>query len=140
MEKAGQNPALFLYKLQTNGYKFSWALIPISLPYVWLLFLHRRRYRERYKAYDHLVFVTYSIAFMSLGLMAVVVLRAIGLGSGILGLAAMLIPPVHMYRQLRGAYELSRGSAFWRAFVLVNLTGVALGLFLFLLLGLGVLG
>jgi hypothetical protein len=140
MEKAAQNPALFLYKLQTNGYKFSWALIPISLPFVWLLFLHRRRYRQSFKGYDHLVFVTYSIAFMSLGLIAVVVLRAIGLGSGILGLAAMLIPPVHMYRQLRGAYALSRGSALWRAFVLVNLTGVALGLFVMLLLGLGVLG
>ena len=66
IRKAKENPALLAYKLQTNAYKFSWALIPISVPFVWLLFLHRRRYR-RYKAYDHIVFVTYSIAFMSLG-------------------------------------------------------------------------
>jgi hypothetical protein len=45
-----------------------------------------------------------------------------------------------MYRQLRGAYTLSRPSALWRAFVLVNFTGVALGLFLTLLVALGVLG
>ena len=66
---ARENPALLAYKLQTNAYKFSWALIPISVPFVWLLFLHRRRYRQ-FKAYDHTVFVTYSIAFMSLGLIA----------------------------------------------------------------------
>src|SRR3546814_6172935 len=62
----GKNPSLMAYKIQTNAYKFSWALIPISVPFLWLLFLHRRRYRE-YRAYDHTVFVTYSIAFMSLG-------------------------------------------------------------------------
>ncbi len=31
--KANENPALLGYKLQTNAYKFSWALIPISLPF-----------------------------------------------------------------------------------------------------------
>ncbi|MEO5972026.1 MAG: DUF3667 domain-containing protein [Sphingomicrobium sp.] len=67
--RAKQNPPLLFCKLQTNAYKFSWALIPLSLPFVWLLFLHRRRYRRDYGAYDHLVFVTYSTAFMSLGMM-----------------------------------------------------------------------
>jgi len=140
MEKAGQNPALFLYKLQSSAYKFSWALIPISLPFVWLLFLHRRRYRQSFKAYDHLVFVTYSIAFMSLALIAMMLLRWIGVGTVLLAFAAMIIPPVHMYRQLRGAYALSRPSALWRAFVLVNMTGIAMSFFLMLLVGLGVLG
>ena len=45
--KAKQNPNLLLYKLQSNAYKFSWVLIPLSIPLVWLLFLHRRRYREQ---------------------------------------------------------------------------------------------
>ena len=44
--KAKENPKLLLYKVQSNAYKFSWALIPISVPMVWLLFLHRRRYRQ----------------------------------------------------------------------------------------------
>ena len=55
--KAQKNPELLGYKLQSNAYKFSWALIPISTPFVWLLFLHRRRYRQ-FGAYDHAVFVT----------------------------------------------------------------------------------
>ena len=34
IEKATQNPSLFFYKVQTNAYKFSWALIPISVPFL----------------------------------------------------------------------------------------------------------
>ncbi len=71
VKKLNENPALAFYKLQSNAYKFSWALIPISVPFVWLLFLHRRRYRQ-YGAYDHIVFVTYSITFMSMALIAAV--------------------------------------------------------------------
>jgi hypothetical protein len=138
-KKAKQNPSLLLYKLQTNAYKFSWLLIPISVPFVWMLFLHRRGYRQ-YKAYDHTVFVTYSIAFMSLGVIALSLLRALGMPEAVAGMAMVFVPPVHMYRQLRGAYRLSRWSAVWRTFVLLNFTGVAIGLFALLLLAFGVLG
>jgi hypothetical protein len=137
--KAKENPSLLLYKLQTNAYKFSWALIPISVPFLWLLFLHRRRYR-RYKAYDHTVFVTYSIAFMSLGVIALSLLRLIGLPGGAAGLAIIFVPPIHIYRQLRAAYELSRWSALWRTFVLINFAFIAASLFFTLLLALGLLG
>jgi hypothetical protein len=108
------------------------------VPFLWLLFLHRRRYRQ-YKAYDHVVFVTYSIAFMSLGFIALSLLRRLGLGDGLVGLAIFLVPPIHMYRQLRGAYQLSRFSALWRAFLLLNFALIAAGLFLTLLLALGLL-
>jgi hypothetical protein len=140
VEKANRNPALLLYKLQTNAYKFSWMLIPISVPFVWLLFLHRRRYRTEYGAYDHLVFVTYSVAFMSMLGIALVLLWAVGLGGGMLQSLVLLIPPFHMYRQLRGAYQLSRWSALWRAFMLLIFVNVTGSVFLLLLLGLGVLG
>ena len=140
IEKAEENPSLLLYKLQTNAYKFSWLLIPISLPFVWLLFLHRARYRREYGAYDHLIFVTYSIAFMSLGAIVLTVLHRLGAGGGIIGPAIVLIPPIHVYRQLRGAYDLSRWSAIWRTLVLVICTFAALALFMLLLLTLGVLG
>jgi hypothetical protein len=139
IEKAEKNPSLLFYKVQNNAYKFSWALIPLSVPFVWLLFLHRRRYRQ-YKAYDHVVFVTYSICFMSLGFIALSLLRPLGLSQTLIGLAITLIPPVHMYRQLRGAYELTRYSALWRTFVLVIFAFVAASLFFMLLLALGVLG
>jgi Skp family chaperone for outer membrane proteins len=137
--KARENPKLLAYKLQTNAYKFSWALIPISVPFLWLLFLHRRRYRA-YKAYDHTVFVTYSIAFMSLGVIALSFLRLIGLPDVFAVLAMIFVPPVHMYRQLRGAYALSRWSAAWRTFALLNFALVAASLFFTGLVALGVLG
>jgi hypothetical protein len=139
VEKASKNRSLLFYKLQTNAYKFSWALIPISVPFVWLLFLHRRRYRQ-YRAYDHVVFVTYSIAFMSLGYIALTLLRPLGASSVIAGLAIAFVPPIHMYRQLRGAYQLSRFSALWRTFLLINFAFIAAGLFFMLLVALGVLG
>jgi hypothetical protein len=137
--KAKENPKLLAYKLQTNAYKFSWALIPISVPFLWLLFLHRRRYRN-YKAYDHTVFVTYSIAFMSLGVITLSFLRLLGVPNVFALLAITFIPPIHMYRQLRGAYELSRWSALWRTFVLLNFAFIAAGLFFAGLLTLGMLG
>ncbi|MGA9583472.1 MAG: DUF3667 domain-containing protein [Allosphingosinicella sp.] len=137
--KARDNPSLLVYKLQANAYKFSWALIPISVPFLWLLFLHRRRYR-RYKAYEHIVFVTYSIAFMSLGLIALSFLRLLGVPDVFALLAMTLVPPVHMYRQLRGAYELSRWSALWRTFVLIDFAFIAATLFFMGLLALGLLG
>ncbi|HYG48637.1 MAG TPA: DUF3667 domain-containing protein [Allosphingosinicella sp.] len=138
-KKASANPSLLIYKLQSNAYKFSWALIPISVPFLWLLFLHRRRYR-RYKAYDHTVFVTYSISFMSLAVIALSVLRLLGFPEVIAGFAITFIPPIHIYRQLRGAYELSRWSALWRTFVLINFAFIAASLFFTLLLALGLLG
>jgi hypothetical protein len=134
--KFGENPSLMAYKIQTNAYKFSWALIPISVPFLWLLFLHRRRYRE-YHAYDHTVFVTYSIAFMSLGLIALSLLRTLGFGDNVINLLMIFVPPLHIYRQLKGAYRLSRWSAVWRTFALIVFAFVAGSLFLSLLVTAG---
>lgn len=132
----GENPSLMAYKIQANAYKFSWALIPISVPFLWMLFLHRRRYRE-YRAYDHTVFVTYSIAFMSLGLIALSLLRPLGIDGSIVQLAILIVPPIHIYRQLKGTYRLSRWSALWRTFVLVIFAFIAASLFFSLLVTAG---
>ncbi|MEA3044624.1 MAG: hypothetical protein QOH47_2462 [Sphingomonadales bacterium] len=137
-EKARDNPSLLLYKLQTNAYKFSWALIPISVPFVWLLFLHRRRYR-RFKAYDHVVFVTYSIAFMTLLVVALSLIHFV-VGDNFNGIAITLVPPVHMYRQLKGAYQLRTFSALWRTAFVLWFAFIAATLFFVLLLALGLLG
>jgi len=134
VEKARANPSLLIYKLQNNAYKFSWALIPISVPFVALLFLFRRRFRM----YDHTVFVTYSIAFMTLFLVALSLLRVAGISAAWIGTALGLVPPIHMYRQLRRGYELSRFSALWRTAMLLVFSLVAAPLFFTLLLGLGV--
>lgn len=122
------NPALVIYKLQNTAYKFSWALIPISVPFVWLLFPFSRRFG----VYDHTVFVTYSLCFMTL----LTVIFTLGVAVGAPGLAAvaMLVPPLHMYRQLRGTYGVSRIGAAWRTAVLLFVALTALILFALLIL------
>ena len=139
LKKANENPALLSYKLQSSAYKYSWALIPLSLPFLWLLFLHRRRYRAQFKAYDHLVFITYSISFMSMLLIALALLTASGLPSGLLQLALVLAVPVHIFRHVKGAYGLGAWSALWRTLALLFFAGLTMTLFFLLLLGLGLL-
>jgi hypothetical protein len=131
IRKAAKNPELLFYKLKTNAYKFSWMLIPLSVPFLWLLFPFSRRFR----LYDHTVFVTYSLSFMTLLVVAAVLVGVAGLPQ-IAGLA-VLIPPFHIYRQLKGAYGLSRGSAIARTALLVAFSVIALGLFFLALFGLG---
>ena len=131
--KAKKNPDLLIYKLKTNAYKFSWALIPLSVPFMWLLFPFSRRFR----LYDHTVFVTYSLSFMSLLIIAALLLGTAGLGS--IASLALVVPPIHMYVQLKGAYGLGRFAALWRTVLLVTFAFVAVLFFALMLLALGVL-
>ncbi len=100
---------------------------------MWLLFAWRRRF----KAYDHAIFVTYSIAFMSMLFIALSVLNTLNLVGDWIFLSLVLIPPIHIYRQLRGAYDLSRFSALWRLAVMSVMILLVLTIFLWLLLLLG---
>lgn len=129
--KAAKNPELLAYKLKTNAYKFSWLIIPLSVPFVWLLFPFSRRFR----LYDHTVFVTYSLCFMGLLVVSGLIFGAVGL-SVVAGLL-WLIPPFHMYRQLRDAYGLSRFGALWRTVLLTLFALVVVSLFAAVLVGLG---
>ena len=130
-KKAKENPDLLLYKLKSNSYKWSWAIIPLSLPFLWLMFPFSRRFR----VYDHTIFITYSVAFMMLLTTTAVALGSVGLSSiaGLLG----LVPPIHMYRQLRGAYGLGRFGALWRATLLVIVAILVLIIFIVLMALLG---
>ena len=130
--KAKENPELVIYKIKTNAYKFSWALIPISVPFVWLLFPFSRRF----KLYDHTVFVTYSLCFMMLLL---IVSSTVGMLLPVVASLAWLVPPVHMYRQLRGTYALGRYGTLWRTMALTIFAFIAISLFASLLVGLGAL-
>lgn len=132
VKTAGKNPQLLLYKIQSNAYKYSWSLIPISVPFVWLLFFWRRRF----KMFDHAVFVTYSITFM----MLLGIICAVLINTGFAPLGGMLLafyPPIHMYRQIHHAYETSRFGAFWRMCFLSFFAMTALTLFTMLIVGLG---
>lgn len=121
--KVKENPALLLYKLQTNAYKYSWGLIPLSVPFLWLLFPFSRRFH----LYDHTVFVTYSISFMLMLVAVFSLLVFFNLGA--LTVIPVLYAPLHVYRQLKGAYGLTRGGALWRTVAVLWFAGVALSLF-----------
>jgi hypothetical protein len=125
LQKWVTNPSLMVYKMQSSSYKFSWLLIPLSLPFLWLMFAWRRQF----KLYDHAVFVTYSIAFMSVLFIIVSVLEAVGVPAGWLALAVLIVVPVHMYRQLKDTYELRRSSAIVRTFVLLFFSLIVLVMF-----------
>ncbi|GGD37202.1 DUF3667 domain-containing protein [Croceicoccus pelagius] len=126
IRKWQQNPKLMIYKLQSNGYKFSWLLIPLSLPFVWLLFFWKRGIG----LYDHTVFVTYSIAFMSLWFILVSVIALLGGPESLIILLAVTVPVLHLYRHVKGAYELRRFSALWRTAVLLLFVNFTVLLFM----------
>ncbi|HSG34949.1 MAG TPA: DUF3667 domain-containing protein [Sphingomonadaceae bacterium] len=136
LEHAAENPSLLLYKLKANSYKFSWLLVPLSVPFVWLLFAWKRRFG----VYDHAVFVTYSLCFVTLFYVALWILSWTFIPGFLLLLAGLLVPPVHIYKQLRGAYELRRRSALWRLAALMVFIPIILGLFVQALLVIGLLG
>ena len=123
-DRAVQNPDLAIYKVQSSAYKYSWLLIPLSVPFVWLLFPFSRRFH----IYDHTVFVTYSLCFMLIVLAAA---TAINVWTSLGGLIAllMLYVPFHMHRQLRETYSLTRGGALWRTMALSFFALIALTLF-----------
>lgn len=135
IEKAQDNPSLLIYKLKTNGYKYSWMLIPLSIPFLWIMYFWRRDIH----LYDHAIFATYSISFMLLLLIVLSIAASLGVGIAIWGVALMIIPPIHMYKQLRGAYGSSRVGSALRLMVLMVSTVIVLTLFAMVLLLLGVL-
>ena len=123
IEHVRENPQLAIYKAQTSAYKYSWMLIPLSVPFVWLLFPFSRRFA----AYDHTVFVTYSISFMIT--LAAVASLLFYVDAGAIGGLVLLYAPFHMYRQLRGTYGVSRFGGIWRMLALSLFAWIAIGLF-----------
>jgi Protein of unknown function (DUF3667) len=110
-----QNPDLVLYKIQQKAYKLSFLLIPMSLPFIWILFFWKRNV----KMYDHIVFVLYSLSFMSLLFVMVSFLNLAGVPlGGWVTFSLFIISIAHMYVQLKGAYALRKRSAIWRTLAL----------------------
>ncbi|MFL6733606.1 MAG: DUF3667 domain-containing protein [Sphingomicrobium sp.] len=131
--KAKRNPDLLIYKIKSNSYKWSWAIIPLSMPFLWLMFPFSRRFR----IYDHVVFVTYSLSFMTLLVSAGTLIAAVGISQ--IAPVMLFIPPIHMFRQLKGAYSLGWFGALWRTFGLMFAAILVLTTFIVLMAGLGVM-
>ena len=130
------NPALAFYKVKIASYKYSWALIPLSVPLMWLLFFWRRDIH----LYDHAIFITYSISFMMMFLILLTLAAAFGVSGAIWGTALGIVPPLHLYKQLRHAYKLSRFGAWLRLFMLSIGIFIVLIFFFMLLLVIGMIG
>ena len=120
------NPDLALYKLKSTAYKFSFMLIPISLPFLWLMFFWKRGVAM----YDHGVFALYSLSFMSLLFTAAALMAMMGVSGGLVAMCIIFVPPVHMFAQLRGTYGLGLFAASWRTIALLGICGTAFVLFL----------
>jgi hypothetical protein len=124
VEQARENPELLTTNIQDAASKYSWLLIPLSVPFLWLLFPFSRRHH----LYDHTVFVTYSLSFMMMLVIAGGLLVAAGF-SAVAGFL-LFVPPFHMYWQLKGAYQLGRFIALLRTMALVTFAFIAATLFL----------
>jgi hypothetical protein len=120
------NPDLAVYKLKSTAYKFSFMLIPISLPFLWLMFFWKRGV----SMYDHGVFALYSLSFMSLLFTAAALMAMMRVSSSVVAMCIIFVPPVHMFAQLRGTYALGLFSALWRTIALLCICGTAFVLFL----------
>ncbi len=130
-----ENPDLALYKILQAAYKFSFLLAPISLLFMWLMFIWKRGLT----LYDHAVFVLYSLSFASL---VFIVLALVNQAPWLEWLSVPLLfvaLPAHMFFHLKGAYALSWWSTIWRAPLLFVSAWLSLTLFVIaiVLLGLG---
>jgi hypothetical protein len=139
-----KNPKLLLYKLQTKAYKLSFLLVPMSMPWLWLVFFWRRhpdgqRVGQRIGMYDHAIFALYSISFISLLFIVGSLLLSADIVSEFVWVPLLLAPGAHMFASLRGAYSIGIWGAGWRTAYLSIAAMLTLSLYLVLLVVLGVL-
>lgn len=134
VSKKLKNPDLAVYKLQQTTYKFAFLLVPLSIPFMALIFLWRRQFT----LYDHGVFVLYSLTFMALLLMVGMILGSVfsGISSVVAGLC-MTLAPVHIFAQLKGTYSLGVWGALWRTMVLGVFCTMVISFFIIAIIYLG---
>jgi Protein of unknown function (DUF3667) len=133
--KGVDNREMLAYKIKSNGYKLAWALIPLSLPFMWLVMIGRRGYF----LYDHAVFVTYSISFM--GLLASLA-AAIGAIPNLMWIEVIMLtifPLTHIFFHLKASYQLGRVEAFLRLSLLMVSILTVITIYLILLFFMGIL-
>lgn len=124
IEHATKNPELLLYKMKKNASGLAFLLMPITLPFLWLLFAFKRKY----VMFDHAVFSLYSLSFMCILLTTVAILAKLGL-TGTATFLFITVPPVHMYMQLKHAYSLGRFETLWRTMALLFIALTSLSVY-----------
>ena len=124
IEHAVKNPELTLFKMKKNSSGLAILLIPLSLPFLWLLFAFRRQF----VMFDHAVFALYSLSFMCI-LMSIIAILAKYEYIVMASLLFAFVPPFHMFSQLRNAYSLTKFEALWRTIVLLFIALMSLSFF-----------
>lgn len=135
INKKLENPDLALYKVQQTAYKFSFLLVPISLPFIALLFMWKRGVTF----YDHVVYALYSLSFASILFIAIIGAAQSPYTTWVVGWLVGIGLPVHTFFHLKGAYKLGWWSALWRTCLMLVFANIILAFFLvaIFLLGLG---
>lgn len=128
---AKENKELALYKLRSGIAKFTFLLVPLSLPFFWLMFAWRRQYTM----FDHAVFSLYSLSFMAVLFSGLSIVADLGF-RGFAVTMFFIVPPIHIFRQLRQAYQLSFLSSLWRTMTLCFLATVIITFYILIVLGL----
>jgi hypothetical protein len=126
-----RDPEFLLFKMEANGYKFSWALILLSMPFMRLFFLWKRGLAM----FDHAVFVTYSLSFVSLLMVVMILWTKLAHLNGVALL--MLAFPVHLFLQIRGAYHLGVISGLLMTLIVSVMAATVLLIWIIGLLALG---
>ena len=126
---AVENPELTFYKLKNSAYKFAFVLVPLSLPFLWLMFF----WRKGVTMYDHAIFTLYGLSFLSLWCALIGLMARSHLTAGFVGLVAMY-PPIHLFLQLKETYALGWFSTTWRTIGVLFAGSLILTLFALLVL------
>jgi hypothetical protein len=126
---AVDNPELTLYKLKNSAYKFAFMLVPISLPFLWLMFF----WRKGVKLYDHAIFMLYSLSFMSLWFIIIALMATNSWTDGFVALA-VLYTPIHIFIHVKETYQLGWFSTWWRTIALLIAGAFVSLLFILLIL------
>ena len=104
-----ENPDLTLYKLKSSAYKFAFLFVPISLPFLWLMFFWHRGIR----VYDHTIFLLFSLSFMCLWQSLIALFSMSRYTAWLIPLALFYIP-AHIFLQVKETYGVTGWGATWR--------------------------
>ena len=126
---AAENRDLSLYKMKNSAYKFAFMLVPISLPFLWLMFF----WRKGVVMYDHAIFTLYELSFLSLWCVLIALMAKGRLPEGLI-VAASLFPPVHVFLQLKETYALGWLATAWRTIAVLVAGCIVVTLFTLLVL------
>jgi len=103
--------------------------VPLSLPFMWLMFF----WRKGVSMYDHAIFTLYGLSFLSLWCVLLTLMGNSHWLQGLVTFASLLIP-VHLFMQLKETYSLGWFSTIWRTFAVLVAGSIILVMFILLVL------